>query len=339
MVTVSASVPVLVGLVVVSTAVVWKGSAMLETAAEQLSRYYGLPPIVHGAIVVAIGSSFPELSSTVLATLVHDEFDLGVGAIVGSAIFNVLVIPAAAALSTDRMAANRDVVYKEAQFYMLSVAVLLLTFSFGVIYYPTGDRLHATITRPLAVIPVLLYGLYVFIQYQDVKDHEPPEAPDVSPLRAWGLLALSLGVIVVSVEGLVQAAIGLGDAFGTPSFLWGLTVIAASTSLPDTFVSVRAAQADRPVTSLANVLGSNIFDLLVALPVGVLLAGATVVNYGAAVPMMGALTFATIVLFAMMRTDLELTDLEAVGLLVVYTGFLAWMGLETAGLTSFVPGL
>ena len=75
-----------IGLIAASTAVVWKGSFILETAAENLSEYYRLPPVVQGSVVVAIGSSFPELSSTVLATLIHGQFDLGVSAIVGSAI-------------------------------------------------------------------------------------------------------------------------------------------------------------------------------------------------------------------------------------------------------------
>ncbi|MCA9720554.1 MAG: hypothetical protein KC468_38180, partial [Myxococcales bacterium] len=62
----------------VSTAIIWKGSALLESSAEQLSRYYELPEVVQGAVIVAIGSSFPELSTTVLSTLVHGEFELGV---------------------------------------------------------------------------------------------------------------------------------------------------------------------------------------------------------------------------------------------------------------------
>ena len=65
------------GLIAGATIVVWKGSDLLESAAEQLSAFYGFPPVVHGTVVVAIGSSFPELSSTVLATLLHGEFALG----------------------------------------------------------------------------------------------------------------------------------------------------------------------------------------------------------------------------------------------------------------------
>ncbi|USZ67301.1 sodium:calcium antiporter [Halorussus salilacus] len=322
-----------------STAVVWKGSAVLERSAERLAGYYGIPAVVQGAVIVAIGSSFPELSSVVLAALVHGDFELGVAAIVGSAIFNILVIPGASALAgRGQLQSNRDLVFKEAQFYMISVAVLLLTFSFAVIYHPTGgDRLVGELTRPLALLPIALYGLYVFIQIQDARDlREERETAGVSAPRLWGLLAVGLLVILVGVEGLVRAAIGFGEAFDTPSFFWGLTVVAAGTSIPDAFVSVRSARKGGDVTSLANALGSNVFDLLVAIPVGVLLAGATAIDFELAAPMMGVLTLATVLLFGVMRTDLELTDTEAYALLATYAVFVGWMLLESVGVTGLV---
>src|SRR5699024_2329963 len=85
---------------VIATAVLWKGSDWLEQSSEKLSLYYELPNIVQGAIVVAIGTSFPELSTVVLSTLLHADFDLRVDAIVGSAIFNILVLPCVACLIT-----------------------------------------------------------------------------------------------------------------------------------------------------------------------------------------------------------------------------------------------
>lgn len=322
------------GMVVISTAVIWMGSGLVERTSGRLARRYGVPPIVQGAIIAAIGSSFPELSSTVLATLLHGQFDLGVGVIVGSAIFNVLVIPAASALSQNReLAASRLLVYKEAQFYMLAVAVLLLTFSFSVIYVPTeGQQMTGTMTRPLALIPIGLYGVYIFIQYQDITEHETPAVTSIAVGRQWMQLAIGLTLIVVAAEGLVRAAIGIGDFLGTPSFLWGLTVIAAGTSLPDLFVSVRAAsEEDGGITSLANVLGSNTFDLLVAVPTGVLLAGSTTVDFAAAVPMMAVLTFATLLLFTLLRTELTLTKREAAFLLLVYLLFVGGIVLVAFG--------
>lgn len=323
-------------LAVGATTITWKGSEWLETSSEQLAVYYELPPIVQGAVIAAVGSSFPELSSVVLATLVHGEFDLGVSAIVGSAIFNILVIPAVSGLLGGRLASDRELVYKDAQFYITSVAVLLLAFSIAVIYNPVdGMELGGVVTRPIALIPLLLYGLYLFLHQQDTQEYVAEVSGEgIATVKQWLLLGASLVIILIGVEGLVRAAIGLGNYFGTPSFLWGLTVIAAGTSLPDAFVSVRAAQKDEGTVSMANVLGSNIFDLLVAVPVGVLIAGATPVDYAVAAPMMGFLTLATIILFAMLRTRLTLTRAECIMLLVLYAVFVTWMVLETAGLTA-----
>jgi len=335
------SLPVAAAFVVAATAVVWKASGWLERSAERLSLYYGLPPIVHGAVVVAVGSSFPELSSAVIATWLHGEFSLGVGAIVGSAIFNVLVIPALSSIAAaEYVEASRDIVFKEAQFYMLSVAVLLITFSLAVIYNGApGGELLGRVTPGLALLPIMLYGLYLFIQYQDTGDHEAAAAPaDLDVARQWALLAASLAAIALAVEGMVSG-ITFAARQISPDLLWvwGMTVIAAGTSLPDALVSVRAARAGESTTSLANVLGSNVFDLLVAVPAGIVVAAVVgdrvVVDFGVAVPMMTALTVATVLLFTLLRTDLHLSSAEAYVLLGSYGLFVAWLVLGIFGLS------
>ena len=336
-----------IGLASVATGIIWKGSGLLETASKRLATYYRLPPIVQGAVIAAVGSSFPELSTTVISTLLHGAFDLGVAAIVGSAIFNILVIPGLAGLAGGRLQADLRLVYKDAQFYIISVAALLIAFSFAVIYEPVpGETLVGMMNRPIALAPVLLYGLYLFVQQQDTREEWAAEAAageaataghsSVRPLREWGRLAVSLVIIVVGVEGLVQSALGLGALFGTPDFLWGLTVVAAGTSLPDTFISIKAARSGEGVVSLGNVLGSNIFDLLIAVPAGVLIAGAAPVDFTVAAPMMCFLTVATIVLFTALRTELTLSRTEAGLLLGLYGLFVVWMILETFGVTSVI---
>lgn len=332
---------------IAATAVIWQGSGLLETASERLAAHYRLPDIVQGAVVVAIGSSFPELASVVIAATFHDAFELGVAAIVGSALFNILVIPGLAGLvAQPRLETNRDLVYKESQFYMIAVAVLLLTFAFAAIYHPvtppdaTPGTIQGEVTRGLALIPLLLYGLYLFVQYQDTMDHEGDEPPEgIRPGREWARLALSLAIILAGVEALVRAALAFGDIFQTPSFLWGITVVAAGTSVPDAFVSIRAARQGRAVTSLANVLGSNIFDLLVCIPLAVLIAGAATIDFAIAAPMMAILTFATIALFLAMRTNMTLGRRESAALLALYAAFTIWITAETFALVDLVPGL
>ena len=331
----------------VATAIIWKGSGLLESSSERIAAYYSLPEVVQGAVIVAIGSSFPELSTVVISTLIHGEFELGVAAVVGSALFNILVIPALCGLSSHKqLRSNRDLVYKEAQFYMIAVAVLTLTFAFAAIYYPvapdSGDdgTILGEMTRWLAVMPIALYGLYIFVQYQDTRDQERKAPPaDISIGKEWSILAMSLVVIVVGVEGLVRSAISFGEIFNTPSFLWGITVVAAGTSIPDAFVSVRAARNGKGIASIANVLGSNTFDLLVCIPVGVLIAGATIINFSVAAPMMAVLTAATIVLFLAMQTHMILSRAESMALLMLYLAFVIWISLESFAIADLVPGL
>jgi len=78
-----------IGVIAAATGVVWTGSDWLESSSVSLAAHYRLPPVVQGGVIAAVGSSFPELSSTVLATLVGGELEVGVGVIVGSAIFNI----------------------------------------------------------------------------------------------------------------------------------------------------------------------------------------------------------------------------------------------------------
>ncbi|WP_423998029.1 sodium:calcium antiporter [Halorubrum trapanicum] len=324
-----------------ATGLIWLGSGWLAEAAETLAGYYGLPAVVQGSIVVAVGSSFPELTG-VLVTALTGVFDMGVGALVGSAIFNVLVIPAVAGLGADdELEANRAIVYKEAQFYMLAVSALVVTFALAVIYFPvSADPIVGTMPRSLAVIPLALYVLYLFIQVQDVDDAaNDPVRDEVDVRREWGKLAVGLGLIVVTVERLVASVESLGATFGVPEFLAGVTVVAAATSLPDALVSVRTAREDRGATSLGNVLGSNTFDLLVAIPLGVLIVGEVAVNFSTAVPMLGVLTAATVLLFVTLRTSLALTDRESYALLAAYGLFVAWVVAETVGATSVLKGV
>jgi len=331
-----------VAIILVTTGVIWAGSSWLESASEQLSEYYGLPQVVQGSVVAAIGSSFPELATVVFAAIVTGELGLGVGAIVGSAIFNILVIPAAAGIATeDEIESSRALVYKEAQFYMLAVSVLVITFAMGVIYYPDDsvEYLAGTVTWQLALIPLGLYGLYVFIQFQDTADHEsdPESAQGIDARRQWLFMLGGLVLILVAVHELVASVEALGIAFGIDQFVMGVTIAAAATSLPDALVSVRAARDDRGVASLGNVLGSNTFDLLVAIPVGVLILGGATFDFAMAVPMFAVLTLATIILFTFLRTDLHLSRPEAAALLVAYVVFVVWVVLET--LTTVVDYL
>jgi cation:H+ antiporter len=325
--------------IVFSTVVIWKSSELLEDSSQKLSKYFGISAAIHGSIVVAIGSSFPELSSVVISSLLHGEFNLGVGAIVGSAIFNILVIPSISSLSTkEDYSATRDIVYKDAQFYIISILVLFLTFALAATYFTDGSLTSAVLTRPLAVIPILVYCIYIFFQFQDTAENDIETVDSINVKRELSIVLVSLVLIVGSIELMIKGVLGLGEVINAPSFLWGLTVVAAGTSLPDAFISLKTADG-KSETSINNAIGSNIFDLLIAIPVGILIAGESTVNYIASIPMFGYLAISTIVFSVFTRTNLKINNIEAVIMLLLYSVFIIWMTAETLGLVSLVMGV
>ena len=111
-------------------------------------------------------------------------------------------------------------------------------------------------------------------------------------------------------------------------------LIAAATSIPDLFLSVRAARRTVSVSSLSNVLGSNILDLLVVLPAGVLVAGTVIIDYPRMLPIMAFLIFATVVMLVLARRGFALSKRDGVVLLSLYAVFIAWM---TAGSFGVLP--
>ena len=332
-----------------STVVVWFGSNWLDHSSQKISKYFRLPEVVQGGIIAAVGSSAPELSSTVLSTTLHGEFVLGVSAIVGSAIFNILVIPGLSALYAGGgggVRVSKDVVKGDGLFYTLAVAVTLIVFNMATVYFPTSDNLVGTMNRGLALIPVALYGLYIFLQYQEIVDsrklnQKRKEEYQDNPINIWREILVFLGsmvLIIMSVEGLVYSGLQIGELLGIFPFLWGLTIIAAATSLPDAKISIDAARRGDGDISIANVLGSNIFDLCFCIPAGILIAGTATIDLAQASPMMGILVLATVSLFVMLRTELVLSRGEGFICLTLYAIFVAFVIGETTGVTSLLGG-
>ena len=330
---------------ILASALLYRSCSWLEESSHRLAARYGIPDVVKGSVITAVSSSAPELATAVLALPVHGDFELGLSAIIGSAIYNILVIPAGSVfVRGSSLRANRELVFREAQFYLVSVAWLLLVICFAVIYDgaasgpPGKGPIFGTLTRPLALLPLALYGLYLFIQYEEVKDHRRIAVRDlgVRAFREWAILLGCVALILVGVEVLLRCAIALGELLGTPTFRGGRTVVAAATSIPDTLNSVRASRQDRAESSISNVLGSNVFDLLVAVPLGVVLAGTVAVNFTQTVPMMAFLLLATIAMLVFMRREMEISRNEAIWMMTLYVGFGLWMTAEAFGFMNLL---
>lgn len=236
------------------------GGEFLVRGAVALALRLGITPLVVGLTVVAFGTSAPEMIVSVSAAL-KGATDLAMGNVVGSNIANVLVILGVSALIAPILTREHDL--RESWWMMVGASVLLIALS---------------LIGPLGLVAglVLLVGLGLTLWRQlataGAADADLPEGTGLAPWRNVAIwLAVGLVALPIGAHLLVQGATDIARAFGVSEAVIGLTLVAIGTSLPELAASVMAALRGRSDLALGNVVGSNIFNILLILGVTALI--------------------------------------------------------------------
>ncbi|RLM71439.1 sodium:calcium antiporter [Halorubrum sp. Atlit-8R] len=327
--------PVWIALGFVGFLLTWKGANVVESTTSKISDHFGVSQAIQGGLIVAAATSFPELAIIVISVLVLGDFGVGAGALIGTAVFNILVIPAAVAVTSGDTTTTQGIVYRDAIFYMVAVLALFGVIALGVL--GTDGRELARITPQMGVGLLVLYGVYVVLLVggkSGASDVERTDSTNV-PKQA-GLFAAGLVVVLVGVESMVGMTVQISGALNAPPFLVSVTVLSVLSSFPDLLVGVKMGQSGDQRAAIANVFGTNTFNLVAALPVGVVLAGGVSIGFLTSVPLMLFLFYTTLVVVVLAATDFELTTEEGYVLLAMYLIFLAWMTTEAVGVTTFL---
>ncbi|MCF4166417.1 calcium/sodium antiporter [Zavarzinia compransoris] len=233
------------------------GGEFLVRGSVAIADRFGISKLIVGMVIIGFGTSAPELLVSVQAALAGSP-DIAVGNVVGSNISNILLIVAVAALvapiANDDKAIRRDA----GAVVVFSIATVLV-FMLGEIGRVVGIAM-------VALLFAYLGTTYVVERRRQVSafTHEADEARDIpmkAPLAAVITLA-GLALLVVGARLMVDGATGIARAFGISEAVIGLTVVAVGTSLPELATAVVAAMRKHSDVVLANVAGSNIFNLL-----------------------------------------------------------------------------
>ena len=270
-----------ISLIMISTIVIWRAGDFFSPAATYVQNKHDIPQSIKAAVIDAIASSFPEFCVAVIAVIMIGRAEVGIASIVGSALYNVLVIPAAAGLvAASPMVISKEVVWRD-NLYYLGVTLLL-----GAMLWLFPNEWGAGV----AVIFLLAYLGYVFLLQRDFKKSKNQNAdshrPDIledktedddelelkSEKKAWIWLVSMMILMGGATHVLVESSLALGDMLGIDGVLMGFVVIAAGTSVPDTALSVISAKKGHYDAAVSNVFGSNIFDICICLSVPILLA-------------------------------------------------------------------
>ena len=303
-------------LLFLSFGAMWLVSVELEKGCAGAAHRLRLPPSVAGATLLAISSSAPEFFTSLLGTVRHGVFEIGLMAILWSAIFNLTVLPGASALATPHEKRGKGtifhkVVWRDALSYLVIALLLFFLVSDG------------NLSALDSVILLGAYGAYILL----LKDSQGGESVLPSQYAPWRIaLSLILGIALIALLTEVMIGAGTQIAAGISGLslpLVSALLFAAGTSVPDTFLSVISARKGNISGSISNAFGSNSFDLTVCLAVPALAVGGVEVPFTPMVSVSFSMLLGTLlVALILVRTGYEISKKEGVFLLFLYPALL-----------------
>ena len=242
------------------------GGHFLVEGGVQVARRMGVSALVIGMTVVAYGTSTPELAASLVAAGEHG--DIVLGNVIGSNIANVGMVIGVAAMLT-ALAVGRKTLRREIPI-MVGFSVLLVGMSVdGVISKMDG-----------VILIVVLCAFTVYTFWQSRRDKPVQDAGIPGKTRPFpvyvGMIGLGVGLLYAGAILTVDNAVAIAESFGIPERIIGITVIAIGTSLPELITSVMAIRKGQTDIGVGNIIGSNVYNILMITGVAAALAGIAV---------------------------------------------------------------
>lgn len=271
-------------ILIIALVAVVLGADNLVSGSADIARRFKISDFVIGAIIVGVGTSFPELIVSSMGAL-DGKVDVAIGNVVGSNIFNILGILGVTALLHPVAVKSENNRFELPLCIGSSIFVTLLAFNFF-----CGSDI--VIGRVDGLLLLAIFVTYIYISFlRDRKkskitpvSNKPVAAPQ-SLLKASLRTIIGLAVLIVGCDFFVESAVNIATEWGVNEAFISITLIACGTSLPELAASVAAAAKRNTELALGNVVGSNIFNIAFILGVSSQItplsgSGITIVDYG-----------------------------------------------------------
>lgn len=303
---------------IVGIVVVLKGADFLTAGAVSLASRMGIPQIVIGLTIVAMGTSMPEFFVSLMSAI-NGTPDLAVGNVVGSNIFNALLIVGCAAMVAP-ITIQYATVKKDIPFALVASVVLLMM------------CLDSNISRLDALVLLAMFAIFMMYTLKGAKqgaatEDAQPSGQPMGAVKAVLLMAAGLVCLVFGSDVFVDNASAVARSLGVSDAVIGLTIVAGGTSLPELATSVVAARKGNSGIAIGNVLGSNVFNILMILGITGLItpmaiAGITTVD-------LSMLVISMILLWLFSFTKYKIERWEGALLTVVFIGYMSYLLLNS----------
>ena len=244
-----------IGLIVLGIFLVLRGAERMTDGAVALAQRMMIPQMVIGLTIVACGTSMPEFFVS-LTSAIHGSADMAIGNVVGSNIFNTLLIVGVAAVVAPMIIARSTVRKDIPVAFMASILLGVMC-------------LDGTISRIDAAILFVCFLLFMAYTIRSARKGEVEVTEEEQKGYGTGksvfLIVYGLALLIVGSNIFVDAATFVARTFGVSDAVIGLTIVACGTSMPELATSVVAAKNGQSALAIGNVLGSNVFNILMVL--------------------------------------------------------------------------
>ena len=252
-------------LLIVGLVLILGGANYLTDGVAAIARKFGLSDLIVGLTIVAFGTSAPELTISIMSA-VEGNTGMAIGNVVGSNIFNTLLIIGAVALARP-IHIGKGIMINEIPLVILaSVAILAMGCS------PWLDGTAPEISRVNGILLLLFFVIfmrYIFSQAQESKHEQSGQSAGAKPQPGMWLSAImvvgGLAALIYGGDLFVDKASAIARSWGVSDAIIGLTIVAAGTSLPELATSLVAAVKGNSGIAVGNVIGSNIFNIFLVL--------------------------------------------------------------------------
>ncbi|MDE7092537.1 MAG: calcium/sodium antiporter [Muribaculaceae bacterium] len=301
------------------------GANALTDGASALAKRMGISDLIVGLTVVAFGTSAPELAISVISASAGNA-PLAIGNVVGSNIFNILIIIGVTAIVRP-IVVSRNIMTLEIPMLILSSVILLVLGNSAIL-----DGGINQVSRVSAIFLLIFFLLFMRYTFASAKqpDLSQPEAEQAAQTKPMALaksiiyVIAGLAALVWGGDKFVEGASGIASGLGVSDAVIGLTIVAAGTSLPELATSIVAAVKGKPELAVGNVIGSNIFNVVVVLGIsGVItpLPFGSIGNFDLLTLLGASLAF---YLFGWIIKTRTITRLEGA---ILAAGYIAYVGI------------
>lgn len=301
-------------LIVVGFVLMIKGANWLVDGASSIASGFKIPKIIIGLTIVGFGTNTPELAVAFQSILTNNP-DIIIGTVLGSNIMNILLILGLGGLASP-LKIKDNTIRKEIPMVMLfSIAFVVLIFDVFL-----NNTTVNMISRSDGIIILLFFLIFVYYIVDEARKNNKNikiNTPKYTIKKSIPMFLLGLGVIIIGSNFVVSAATNMAVTLGISQKIIAMTFIALGTSLPEVVMAVISAKKGEHDILVGNIIGSNIFNICIAIGLPVSLFGGILINDVKTIDIFVFL-MSTIVLFGFAKEDHVISKKESIFLIIAF---------------------